>query len=157
MILFKTQILLISLFIGLIIVSGCKKDEESQLDKDVKIIEDYLAEHNLQAQKHESGVFYIIEEQGTGAKPNAYSKIMVYYKGYLTDGTVFDQTEVNEPITFDLYRTIEGWQKGIPLFNAGGKGTLFIPSDLGYGGQSSADIPAHSVLIFDIDLLDVAK
>ena len=82
---------------------------------------------------------------------------MVYYKGYLMDSTVFDQTQTNEPLTLYLYQTIEGWQKGIPLFNEGGKGTLFLPSPLGYGNQTVGEIPANSILIFDIHLLNVAK
>jgi len=150
--------LIICLIPLIITFSGCKKDNgESQLDKDIEIIETYLLQHQLQAQKHESGLFYIIEEPGTGQKPSLYSTIMVYYKGYLMDSTVFDQTQTNEPLSLYLYQTIEGWQKGIPLFNEGGKGTLFIPSPLGYGNQTVGDIPANSILIFDIHLLQVAK
>ena len=79
--------------------------------------------------------------------------VKVHYKGYLTDGSVFDETSGNAR-EFALYSVIEGWQIGIPLFGKGGKGKLFIPSDYGYGGSSTDEIPAHSVLIFDIVLSD---
>ena len=58
-------------------------------------------------------------------------------------------------ITFPLSGVIQGWQEGIPLFKEGGSGILLIPSALGYGSQSVGSIPANSVLIFDINLIDV--
>ena len=66
----------------------------------------------------------------------------------------FDQSSSNG-ITFPLSGVIQGWQEGIPLFKEGGSGILLIPSALGYGSQSVGTIPANSVLIFDINLIDV--
>lgn len=154
--LLRNMMVIISIAAALMTLSGCKKDE-SQLDKDIKIIEKYLTDHNLQAQQLSSGLHYIIQTQGNGTKPTFNSNVVVNYKGYLTNGTVFDQTASGSPITLNLIQTITGWQQGIPLFNSGGKGILFIPSDLGYGGYANGDIPAHSVLIFEIELIDVFK
>ncbi|MEI6409778.1 MAG: FKBP-type peptidyl-prolyl cis-trans isomerase [Bacteroidota bacterium] len=56
--------------------------------------------------------------------------------------------------TFPLSSLIKGWQEGIPLLKKGGKGTFFIPSALGYGSQDQGAIPANSVLIFEITLVD---
>ena len=81
--------------------------------------------------------------------------VEVKYKGYLPDGRVFDQTAPANTLIFPLDRFIDGWVEGLQyLKSGGGKGMLFIPSVLGYGSQSTGGIPANSVLIFDLTLLD---
>jgi FKBP-type peptidyl-prolyl cis-trans isomerase FkpA len=145
---------LIVLGIVAVMFSSCKKDDESQADIDDRIIQDYLKEHNLDAEKHESGLYYIITVEGTGEHPTLSSTVEVLYKGYLTDGTVFDETSDNAPVSFPLQSLIAGWQIGIPLMKPGGQATIFLPSHLGYGSSPQNGIPANSVLIFDITLLD---
>ncbi len=142
------------IFLGIIalMISSCKKDED-QAEIDDQIIQSYLKEHNLDAEKHASGLYYIITKEGTGEHPTLNSTVEVLYKGYLTDGTVFDETQNNAPVSFPLRSLIPGWQIGIPLMRPGGEATFFIPSDLGYGNTPQGDIPANSVLIFDITLL----
>jgi FKBP-type peptidyl-prolyl cis-trans isomerase FkpA len=142
------------IFLGIIalMISSCKKDED-QAEIDDQIIQSYLKEHNLDAEKHASGLYYIINKEGTGEHPTLNSTVEVLYKGYLTDGTVFDETQNNAPVSFPLRSLIPGWQIGIPLMRPGGEATFFIPSDLGYGNTPQGDIPANSVLIFDITLL----
>lgn len=151
------------LLLGLVfIVAGsCKKEEEVQLTPeeqlavDIMIIEDYLSANNLQAQKTASGLHYIITEEGTGEHPKDTSEVIVKYKGYLTDGTIFDQTQPANTATIPLQVVIKGWQEGIPLLKSGGgKGMFFIPSALGYGRNPNGIIPANSVLIFDVTLLE---
>ena len=136
----------------LLILLSCNK-EDSQTEKDDQIIRDYLSENNIDATKHSSGLYYIITVIGTGNNPNANSEVTVRYKGYLTDGTIFDQTDGSSTATFGLGSLIEGWKIGIPLLKEGGAGTFFIPSALGYGSQGSGSIPANSVIIFDIELV----
>jgi FKBP-type peptidyl-prolyl cis-trans isomerase FkpA len=126
---------------------------ETQSEKDEEIILNYLNEHNLDATKHESGLYYIINEEGTGSNPQLSNKIEIKYKGYLIDGTIFDQT-TDTTAQFYLNQLIEGWQIGIQMLKKGGKQTLFIPSELGYGEESISIIPANSVLIFDIELIN---
>lgn len=113
------------------------------------------------AVKHTSGFYYKIVTPGTGtATPNLCSRITIYYKGQLTNGTVFDQATTS-PATFSLGQLIVGWQKGIPLIKTGGKVILYLPPSLGYGAQSVRDqlgntvIPANSILVFTIDLVAV--
>jgi FKBP-type peptidyl-prolyl cis-trans isomerase FkpA len=127
---------------------SCK--DKSDMDK----IEAYLADNNLTATATASGLYYIITQEGTGDHPNLLSSVTVRYKGYLLDGTVFDQTTGNQTVTFPLANLIQGWQEGIPLLKKGGKGTFFCPSDLGYGSQQVGSIPPNSVLIFEIELVD---
>ena len=114
----------------------------------------YIEDNNLNATRSDSGLYYVIEEQGEGAKPNSNSNVTVSYKGYFLDGSVFDQSN-SQGISFGLNRVIPGWTEGIAYFNEGGEGILLIPSDLGYGSQSRSGIPGGSVLLFDIKLLKV--
>ena len=139
----------------LLILGSCKKD--SGIDyaaRDKKIIEDYITAKGLTASSTTEGIYYVIDTPGSTSHPALYSQVKVHYKGYLTDGTVFDQTDPGVPVSFYLYSAIKGWQIGIPIFGKGGKGKLLIPSDYAYGSSSYTGIPAHSVLIFDIVLSD---
>ncbi|RXP46617.1 peptidylprolyl isomerase [Lutibacter sp. HS1-25] len=113
----------------------------------------YLAENELEAQKSETGLYYIINKQGEGAVPTANSNVTVAYKGYFTNGTVFDQSD--NGISFNLSQVIKGWQEGITYFNEGGEGILLIPPYLGYGYTDRLGIPAGSVLIFEIKLVKI--
>ncbi len=139
------------LIVAVVLFSACNK--ESQEDIDDEIIQKYLSDNSIDATKDDSGIYYIITEEGTGDHPDINSEVTVRYKGYLTDGTVFDETTGNSTATFPLSGLIRGWQIGIPKLKQGGKGTFFIPSDLGYGDQATGNIPANSVLIFDIELV----
>ena len=143
------------LFVFGLLTSSCKKNKKvSQTEVDEDIITKYIANNNLDAKATGSGLYYVISVAGSGAQPNASSNVTVKYKGTLTDGTVFDQS-TSAGATFNLSGVIKGWQEGIPLFKKGGKGILLIPSALGYGDQATGKIPAASVLIFDVELLDV--
>ncbi|EJF99549.1 FKBP-type peptidyl-prolyl cis-trans isomerase [Flavobacterium sp. F52] len=127
------------------------KDYTQENDKEIK---DYLTKNNLTATKSESGLYYIINEPGTGAQPTASSKVTVAYKGYFTNGNIFDQSN-SSGITFPLSEVIKGWTEGIPYFKEGGSGVLLIPSHLAYGSYPRPGIPAGSVLIFDVKLIKV--
>lgn len=113
----------------------------------------YLEENNLQATRHSSGLYYQIDEPGSGGFPDANATVRVNYRGFLLDGTVFDQSG-NDPSSFSLSGLIEGWQIGIPLLQRGGSGTFYLPADLGYGASGTAGIPANSVIVFEIELVD---
>ncbi len=117
-----------------------------------KEIKAYAAKKGWKLDSLASGLYYVIDTPGTGANPTASSTVVVSYKGYFTDETVFD----GSTITIALNNVIKGWQQGIPLFKKGGKGKLLIPSKLGYGssGSGSGKIGPGKVLIFDIDLID---
>lgn len=146
--------------IPLLAMGSCKKDEsltaEEQLEIDRQIIKDYLSDNGLTAQETSSGLHYIINTVGTGEHPNADDTVEVKYKGYLTNGNVFDQTQPARTYIAPLQTLIPGWIEGIPLLKSeGGEGTLLIPSYLGYGTTDLGSIPPNSVLIFDITLIDI--
>lgn len=113
----------------------------------------YLTANELESQTTASGLHYIIENQGDGAKPSASSNVTVAYRGYFLNGTVFDQS--TDGLSIGLDQVIAGWIEGIPLFNEGGNGVLLIPSHLAYGSFDFNGIPGGSVLVFDIELISV--
>ena len=137
----------------MIVITSCEKIQ-TQAEKDDEIINNYLNEHDLEAEYHESGLYYHIIDEGTGGHPDISSTVEVKYKGYLTNDQVFDQTTGEETVEFLLGDLINGWQIGIPLLQKGGKGILYLPSALGYGSRSAGIIPSNSVLIFEIELVD---
>jgi FKBP-type peptidyl-prolyl cis-trans isomerase FkpA len=144
-----SRIIIFSL--SLMLLFSCKKDDVDTLNQE-EILK-FIGDNNLTAKATGSGLYYVIEEEGTGERPKSNSDVKVKYKGYFTNGNVFDQNTAG--ITFNLQAVIAGWTEGIPLFKEGGIGMLLIPSKLGYGDRSVGSIPSNSVLIFDIELIDV--
>jgi len=104
-----------------------------------------------------SGLQYQILEKGEGTEhPGARTKVKVHYHGSLLDGTVFDSSvDRGKPISFGLNQVIRGWTEGVQLMVAGDKFKFFIPSNLGYGNNSSGDITPGSLLIFEVTLLEI--
>ena len=112
-----------------------------------------------QLQTTDSGLKYIIHEEGTGAQAAAGNTVSVHYYGVLTDGTMFDNSfERGSPIAFPLGqgRVIPGWDEGIALLKKGSKATLFIPYQLAYGETGSPPaIPGKAELLFYVELVDL--
>ncbi|GAB5562087.1 MAG: FKBP-type peptidyl-prolyl cis-trans isomerase [Synoicihabitans sp.] len=105
----------------------------------------------------ESGLAYRIIEAGNDKKPTAADTVRVHYTGKLIDGTVFDSSEGGGPFETELNRVIEGWTQGVPLIGEGGRISLYIPAELGYGDEGSGRIPPGATLIFDVELLEVVQ
>lgn len=115
---------------------------------------DYISRNNLDATRSNSGLYYVIENEGTGDRPTASSNVRVAYKGYFTNGNVFDQSGP-DGISFPLTNVIPGWTEGIQYFREGGNGILLVPSQLGYGSRGVNGIPGNTVLIFDVNLIRI--
>jgi FKBP-type peptidyl-prolyl cis-trans isomerase FkpA len=144
---------------SVIFISSCQTDEGENIIKDFteqneNEIINYINDNNLDAQKSNSGLYYVIQQQGDGARPTVNSNVTVIYKGYYTNGNIFDESD-GEGITFNLQQVIAGWTEGITYFKEGGKGLLLVPSRLAYGSSDTRGIPGGSVLIFEIELSEV--
>jgi peptidylprolyl isomerase len=112
------------------------------------------------AQKSDSGLMYVIREEGTGSSPKKGATVSVHYTGKLLNGTVFDSSvQRGQPIRFPVGagRVIPGWDEGIMMMKEGGKRTLVIPPQLGYGSRGTGPIPPNSWLIFEVELVDSGK
>lgn len=147
----------LSALLALFLFVSCSKENNSTVDyvsKNELEIKDYIAKNNLTALRTNTGLYYVITEPGTGTQPIATSNVTVAYKGYYTNGTIFDQSSA-AGISFGLNQVIKGWTEGIPYFKPGGSGKLLIPAHLGYGSYNYNGIPGGSVLIFDVKLISV--
>ncbi|MEM6734908.1 MAG: FKBP-type peptidyl-prolyl cis-trans isomerase [Bacteroidota bacterium] len=146
--------------------------DKEQVAKDVEIIDAYLEENGIQAEKSETGIRYTISDQGNGPKPKLGQGVKVHYAGRLLTGEYFDTSMEDvakaqglftegrpyEPFPIQIYNSsvITGWHEGISLLNEGTKATLYIPSPLAYGPRKRSEvIEANSILVFDVELVEV--
>lgn len=134
-----------------------EKNAEKQKTTDATTIAGYIAKNNLaNVQKTASGLNYLVTSPGNGPDVAAGDSVTVKYSGKLLSGKVFDSGTF--PLQVGRGMVIPGWDEGLQKFKQGGKGQLFIPSNLGYGDQGSPPaIPGNSVLVFDIEILSVKK
>jgi len=113
----------------------------------------------------ETGLKYIDTEEGKGPMPARGSQCKVHYTGYLSEdgkrGKKFDSSvDRKEPFSFviGVGQVIPGWDEGVMSMKVGGKRKLIIPAKLGYGARGAGGvIPPNATLLFDVELLDVAK
>lgn len=156
---------------AVLLLSACEAQDnpflpdpvEDRLEEDIATIEAYLDENNITAERHETGLFYRIMDEGEGnAMPTPNSEVLVHYKGYLLeDGSVFeesdgfDEEEGRDAELFNLSSRIDGWRIGLTLIKKGGKIQLFIPSNLAFKNTTGGvGVPPYSILIFDIELIN---
>lgn len=95
---------------------------------------------------------------GTGTAVKSGDTVTIHYKGTLLDGTKFDSSyDRNQPFStkIGVGQVIKGWDEGIVGMQVGGKRTLTIPPELGYGPNGTGPIPGNSTLIFETELLAI--
>lgn len=154
------------------------KNAAVQLNKDTLAIDSFLESKGIQAIKLPSGLRYVITRPGEGPTAQSGQTVLVNYAGYLLNNEYFD-TNVKSvaqeqgiydprremqapyepyPIVIDETSVISGWHEALKLLNKGSQGTFYIPSTLGYGAQAvSNQIKANSILIFDIEAVDIKQ
>lgn len=128
------------------------------LAKNIAEGEKFLASNKTKAgvKTTASGIQYEVLTQGTGPKPAATDTVTVNYVGTLTNGTEFDNSyKRGEPISFPLNGVIPGWTEALQLMPVGSKYKLYIPYQLAYGMNDNGPIPGGSLLIFEVELLNV--
>lgn len=149
-----------------------KEQQERQLAADTLIIKDYIADHNISnvmRSPYKSGIFYTVQTPGTGDSAAVGKTVVTHYNLINLEGDTLDTSRKprpNEtaivPYSFILgdFRSqnapIVGYQESVALMRVGERATFFLPSGLAYGTQGrGTTIPANTVLIFDIELLQV--
>lgn len=150
-----------------------EKEKVIQLGKDTVSIDNFLKEKNIVAMKTKSGLRYVLTQPGKGENAKEGQTAKVHYVGRLMNGKVFDTSvesvakannkytpgRTYDPLslTVGMHQVIPGWEEGVALMNKGSKMTLYIPSTLAYGDrQTGQDIAPNSILIFDMELVDVS-
>ncbi len=118
-------------------------------------IERFVAANNMDTIRTASGLVYMIESPGGEIKPTIDSTVSVYYRGYLVNGSIFDQSCDGLPGTFPLKDLIKGWREGIPQLGAGGKMWMLVRPGLGYADNPPPNrgITPETVLVFEIELI----
>lgn len=127
-------------------------------EKNKKTGQEFLDKNKTQAgvKTTASGLQYQVLTEGTGKTPAASDTVKAHYKGTLIDGKVFDSSyDRGQPAEFPVSGVIPGWTEALQMMKVGSKWKLFIPAELAYGQQSPPGIPSNSVLIFEVELLDV--
>ena len=103
-----------------------------------------------------SGLQYRVITEGAGDAPKPTDTVKVHYEGRLISGDVFDSSIARgEPVSFPLNGVIPGWSEGVQLMKVGSKFEFTIPSALAYGPSGTGPIPPNSVLVFDVELLEI--
>lgn len=145
-------------------IESLKSAEEGKLAS-------YISKNKLEPEKTDSGLQYVMKEEGAGDKPVVGDTVVVNYTGTLVTGKVFDTNDEEvakknnafnpmrqyEPIRFRVGHdpVIQGWTEGLQLLNKGSKATLLVPSSIGYGERGGGTIPPYAPLVFDVELVDI--
>jgi FKBP-type peptidyl-prolyl cis-trans isomerase FkpA len=139
-------------FLISLILSSCGDLYSDQdLEKFDAEIQKLIAEKNWNCERSESGLYYQILEDGDGDFIPIDARVLVTYKGSLTNGKTFDETG-DEPVSLYAKTLIEGWREALLFLNIGSEVRLIIPPNLGYKNQELPDIPKNSILIFEIKI-----
>lgn len=136
------------------------KKQSEVADSNAKAGKEFLEKNKSAAgvKSTASGLQYVMEKEGTGATPKKEDVVKVHYKGTLTNGEQFDSSyDRGQPAEFPVGGVIPGWTEALQLMKVGGKAKLFIPPELAYGPSGRPGIPPNSVLVFDVELIEIVK
>ncbi len=127
----------------------------TQAQKDENALIEYAVEKNLDVQRTNSGLYYIIHREGNGPKYIHNQPVTAHYSGYFLDGKVFDASyNRGKPLSFNVGMMIPGWNEALKFMNAGTKAQLLIPSHLAYGPRGFRGfVEPNTPLVFDIETL----
>jgi FKBP-type peptidyl-prolyl cis-trans isomerase len=136
------------------------KIQEDKVKPAIQAGKVFLAENKKKAgvKTTASGLQYEVITEGTGIKPTVMDTFVCHYRGTLLNGTQFDASyDRGQPLVMAMTSVIKGWTEGLSLMSVGSKYKFYIPHTLGYGTFDNGAIPGGSVLVFDVELLDVKK
>lgn len=148
-----------------IVLNSCMKDETTTRSckplattapaNEVAVLKAYIDSNHIVTTQDSRGFFYSIDFAASTdtAHPTTCSAVSATYTGTFLNGTVFDSTGADRPVSFNLSATIAGWQEAIPLMNSNANMILYLPPSLAYGASGYSSIPGNSYLIFKIKLL----
>jgi FKBP-type peptidyl-prolyl cis-trans isomerase FkpA len=137
------------IFITLVAVS-CSTYNDDDIKNFDQQITDYLKSKNIKCEKSPSGLYYKILEPGEGDQIKFTDHVSFTYKGEFLDGKVFDHE--TKPVEFEVRKLIGAWKEIMVELKPGGKAFLIAPPQLGYGDRQLDDIPANSILVYELEV-----
>jgi len=149
-----------------LIISGCNKNEDPYAEytpeREATLIKDWLAQmvtNKKDIDTTSTGIFYIVEKEGTGETVKSGNTVKVKYTGMFLDGTIFDASAYHGDGTMTyVHKTdplIKGWEEGIEVMRKGGIAAFLVPSAKGYGTVGAGSIPPNTPLIFIIEVIEI--
>ena len=141
-----------------------QKELDLQKQREIAQLESYLKKKGIKAEKTENGVFVAVTNPGQGVKGAPGQQVTVNYTGSLLENDKKFDSNVDtsfghvQPFSFVIGsgQTIRAWEEGFQYFGKGGKGTIYVPSLMGYGPPGKPPvIPAYAPLIFEVEVTDV--
>ena len=144
---------LLFILLAALVVSSCNTYSEEEKDGFVSKAEKYAKKHHWNYEVMDGGLIVEVLEKGTGTeKIQSGSELELDYKGTLTNGNKFDQTEPGKPLKSNLKGLIGGFQLGLLGHVEGTKLRMVVPPHLGYGDDALEGIPSNSTLVFEITI-----
>ncbi|RLD39946.1 MAG: hypothetical protein DRI89_13015 [Bacteroidetes bacterium] len=136
-----------------------EQQDQERRDEEQNRINAYLQRNNLQTTPLQSGLFFILTQEGEGDYPGDGDKVKVHYILQTTEGKQLQSSyDQNKTFGFELGNgeVIKGWEEAIRLMKKGSKATIIVPSKLAYGSKDrNRDMPAYTPLVFDLELVDI--
>lgn len=137
----------------LLFTFSCSTYSESEKNDFDKKIEAYIKKNKLNLKRSNSGLYFKITKEGEGRYVKFTDKVSFTYKGSFLSGKVFDHQE--KPVEFDVKALISAWREIMLELKKGGEAYLIAPPQLGYGDNKLDDIPQNSILVYELQLVDV--
>jgi len=149
-----------------LIISGCNKNEDPYAEytpeREATLIKDWLAQmvtNKKDIDTTSTGIFYIVEKEGTGETVKSGNTVKVKYTGMFLNGSIFDASSYHGDGTMTyVHKTdplIKGWEEGIEVMSKGGIAAFLVPSAKGYGTAGAGSIPPNTPLIFIIEVIEI--
>ncbi len=168
------------LFSSLLFACACTEssiDRLTQADRDELVLAEYFATRQLTPNRTASGLYYEVLQPGNGSIPPSGSIVRIHYTGRVLYGDIFDSSHFRgEPFVLEQgtgrivdsfnddgaplvsdAEVIEGWREATQLMDIGGKFRFYIPSGLAYGPRGTSTIPPQSILVFEMEMVDILR
>lgn len=152
----KKYLYIILLFISSCLIFSCQTYSDDQKSTFDQKIQHYIRENNLTMERLENGLYYEVIEIGDATELIKLNDHVTFsYKGSFLNGDVFQTISAAQAVSFKVNSLIVGWQDALSLIGNGGKICIIVPPHLAYGSKDTGIIPADSILIYELEVIDV--
>jgi len=137
----------------ILILGACSTYSDEDLKGFDKTIRECIRQQNIQYKSTDSGLYYYFENKGQGQKIKYTDSVTVQFKGTLLDSTIFEIEKA--PVTFAVNEVIIAWKEVLLMSERNAKIKIIVPPQLGYGNHKLDKIPQNSILLYEIEIIDI--